>query len=112
VKIFNPDNYYEDVGGLDIRLRCPLVTTPDVNDDRSTLTPKVEKLFHICERAHSNIATRVNEEHSYDVDGKGLYKIVAGSGLPSISGRILARGSGRFSTTFSTSSAMLLRMKV
>jgi hypothetical protein len=80
VAAFDPNNYYEDVGNQNIRLKCHLVTTLGVNDDRSTLTPKVNTLLRICTRAHSNIATRVNEEHIYDVDGRGLYKIAAGSG--------------------------------
>jgi len=77
---FDLDKYYEGVGTQNVKLRCPLVTTISVNDDRTTLIPKVEKLLHICARARNNIATRVNEEHIYDLDGKGLHKIVAGSG--------------------------------
>ena len=77
---FDANNYYEDVGDGKIRLKCHLVTTLGVTDDRSTLTSEVNTLLRICTRAHSNIATRVNEEHIYDVDGKGLCKIVAGSG--------------------------------
>jgi hypothetical protein len=77
---FDPNNYYEGVGTQDVRLRCPLVTTLGVNDDRSTLASKVSRMLGICVRAQSNIATRVNEEHIYNVDGSGLYKIVAGAG--------------------------------
>jgi hypothetical protein len=77
---FDPNKFYENDGNQNIRMKCHLVTTLSVHDDRSTLTPKVKELLAICTRAHSNVATRVNEEHIYDVDGKGLYKIVAGSG--------------------------------
>jgi hypothetical protein len=80
VEEFDPNSYYEGGTASKVRLRCPLVTTLSVNDDRSTLAPKVDSILRICMRAHTNIATRVNEEHIYDVDGKGVYKIVAGSG--------------------------------
>ncbi len=77
---FDPDSYFEDVGPQEIRLRCPMVVTLSIDDDRSTLAPKVDALLHICNRAHSNIATRVSEEHIYDVDGKGRYRIMPGVG--------------------------------
>ncbi len=77
---FDPNNYYEGMGSQDARLRCPLVTTIGVNDDRSTVASKATKMLDICVRAHSNIATRVNEEHIYNLDGTGLHKIVAGAG--------------------------------
>jgi hypothetical protein len=80
VDVFDPDNYYEVDSNRDVRLKCHLVATLGVNDDRTTLTPKVNALLGICMRAHGNIATRVNEEHIYDINGKGLYKIVAGPG--------------------------------
>jgi len=80
VSELDPNNYYEGVGTKDIRLLCPLVATFGVHDDRPMLTPKVQTMLRICVRTHGNIATRVNEEHIYDVDGKGLYKIVAGPG--------------------------------
>ncbi|MGB2603959.1 MAG: hypothetical protein WBC78_10205 [Candidatus Sulfotelmatobacter sp.] len=80
VASFDPNKYYDGVGTEDIGLRCPLVTTLSVSDDRATLKPKVDALLRICARTHSNIATRVNEEHIYDVDGTGLHKIVAGPG--------------------------------
>jgi hypothetical protein len=77
---FDPDNYYDRVGPLDIRLRCPMVLTFKIDDDQSTLAPKVQALLGICTRAYSNISTRVSEEHIYDVDGTGRYRIMAGSG--------------------------------
>jgi len=77
---FDPDSYFEDVGHQEFRLRCPMVVTLSVDDDQSTLAPKVDALLGICSRARSNIATRVSEEHIYDVDGKGRYRIMAGSG--------------------------------
>jgi hypothetical protein len=77
---FDPDSYFEEVGHQEFRLRCPMVVTLSIDDDRSTLAPKVDDLLRICTRAHNNIATRVNEEHIYDVDGKGRYRIMAGSG--------------------------------
>jgi hypothetical protein len=77
---FDPDRYFEDVGPKEYRLRCPLVVTLSIDDDRSTLASKVDALLRICSRTHSNIATRVNEEHIYDVDGNGRYRIMAGSG--------------------------------
>ncbi len=80
VSAFDSTKYYEDDGNRKIRMKCHLVATVSVHDDRAALTPKVNTLLAICMRAHSNIATRVNEEHIYDIDGKGLYKIVAGSG--------------------------------
>lgn len=46
----------------------------------SKLAPRVADLHKICTRAHSNIAARFNEEHIYDVDGKGLFQMVAGPG--------------------------------
>jgi hypothetical protein len=72
--------YFETLGEKQFRLWCPLAVTVAVDDDRSTLAAKVETLLGICGRAQSNIATRVNEEHIYDVDGKGQYRIMAGSG--------------------------------
>jgi len=80
VDAFDPDKYLDGSGIADARMRCHLVATLSVKDDRSTLAPKVEELIRICVRARNNIATRVNEEHIYDLDGKGLHKIVAGSG--------------------------------
>jgi hypothetical protein len=77
----DPNNYYERVGGgKEIRLKCPLVATLGIDDDRSMLVSKVNVLLRICSRTHSNIATRVNEEHIYKVDEKGNYRIVAGPG--------------------------------
>jgi len=77
---FDPDNYFEDLGRQEFRLRCPMIVTLSIDDDRSMLAPKVDALLRICSRARNNIATRVNEEHIYDVDGKGRYRIMAGSG--------------------------------
>ena len=77
---FDPNSYYQLAGPLEIRLRCPMVLTLSIDDDRSTLAPKVDALLRICTRANSNIASRVSEEHIYDVDGSGRYQIVAGSG--------------------------------
>ena len=77
---FDADNYFDRVGPRNIRLRCPLIVTLSTDDDRSTLTPKVEVLHTICTRTQSNIATRLNEEHIYDLDGKGRVRIVAGIG--------------------------------
>jgi hypothetical protein len=77
---FNPDSYFEEVAALEIQLRCPLIVTLASDDDRSALAPKVEALLGVCRRAHANISTRVTEEHIYDVDGKGRYRIMAGSG--------------------------------
>jgi len=76
---FDPNQYYERLGN-NLRLRCPLATTLTIEEDRSTLEAKVEALLNICTRAHRNIATRLNEEHIYDLDGEGNLKIVAGSG--------------------------------
>lgn len=78
--VFDPDNYFEVVGNQQVRLRCPMVVTLTTDDDQSTLAPKVDTLLSVCSRARSNIATRVSEEHIYDVDGKGRYRIMAGSG--------------------------------
>lgn len=77
---FDPDAYFEEVRPKEVRLRCPLVTTLNMDDDRSRLAPKVDALLAICSRARYNIATRVSEEHIYDVDGRGRYRIMAGSG--------------------------------
>jgi hypothetical protein len=77
---FDSDNYYDRVGPEEIRLRCPMVLTLSIDDDRSTLSPKVDTLLRICTRAYGNLATRVSEEHIYDVDGSGRYRIMAGSG--------------------------------
>jgi hypothetical protein len=77
---FDPNNYYERKGTQELRLRCPLVTTIGVDDDRPAIAKSVYTLLRICKRARANIATRLNEEHIYDVDGFGLHKIVAGSG--------------------------------
>lgn len=44
------------------------------------LTTKVGALLDVCPRTYGNIATRLGEEHIYDLDGKGNFKIVAGSG--------------------------------
>jgi hypothetical protein len=77
---FDPDRYFEDVRARQFRLRCPMVATFGVDDDRSTLAPKVHTLLRICGRVQRNIATRLSEEHIYDVDGDGLYRIMAGSG--------------------------------
>lgn len=79
VDAFNADNYLDGSGATDARLKCHLVSTLSVNDDRSTLRPKVEDLIRICARACNNIAARVKEEHVYDLDGKHQ-KMVAGSG--------------------------------
>jgi hypothetical protein len=77
---FDHDNYYEGRGTQEVKLRCPLVTTIGVDDDRLAIAKAVYTLLRICKRARGNIATRLNEEHIYDVDGFGLHKIVAGSG--------------------------------
>src|SRR5713101_4280370 len=77
---FDPEKYYERFRGKRIRLRCPLVAAFSVEDDRSMLTTKVRALLDVCTRTHRNIATRLGEEHIYDLDGKGNLKIVAGSG--------------------------------
>ncbi len=77
---FDPNDYCEVVGLKEFRLRCPLVVALSVDDDRPMLAPKVEALVRICTRAHGNIATRVSEEHIYDLDGTGRYQILAGSG--------------------------------
>jgi hypothetical protein len=80
VEEFDFNNYYEGRGTQEIRLRCPLVTTIGVDDDRPAIAKSVYTLLRICKRARANIATRLNEEHIYDVDGFGLHKIIAGSG--------------------------------
>lgn len=77
---FDPNNYYEGKGTQEIRLRCPQVTTIGVDDDRPAIAKSVYTLLRICKRARGNIATRLNEEHIYDVNGFGLHKIIAGSG--------------------------------
>lgn len=77
---FDPDNYFEDVGPGEIRLRCPMIIALSIDDDRATLSPKVDALLRICNRARGNISARASEEHIYDVDGEGHYRIVAGSG--------------------------------
>jgi hypothetical protein len=77
---FDPIRYYERTGPGEVQLYCPLVATLGVDDDRPTLAPKVDALLDICTRARGNIATRVSEEHIYDVDGRGNLRIVAGSG--------------------------------
>jgi hypothetical protein len=77
---FDPDKYFEEVGPKEFRLRCPMVVTLSIDDDRSTLAPKIDVLLRICSRARNNIAARVSEEHIYDVDGTGRYRIMAGSG--------------------------------
>jgi len=71
---------YDDLRqkGEGIRLNCPLVATFSTADERSMLVDKVAALHKICTRAHSNIASRANEEHIYDTDGKGSFQIVAG----------------------------------
>jgi hypothetical protein len=80
---FDRDKQYE-VGGskgiLDVRLKCPLVATLRVADDRRTLNSTVSTLLQICSRAHANISTRRLEEHVFNLDGNGRYQIVAGSG--------------------------------
>ena len=77
---FDPEKYCEHLGNKRVRLRCPLVTTFSAEDERSMLTTKVKALLEVCTRTHGNIATRLGEEHIYDLDGKGNFKIVAGSG--------------------------------
>lgn len=77
---FDPEKYCERFGDKGIRLRCPLITTLSAEDDRSMLTTKVGALLDVCTRTLGNIATRLGEEHIYDLDGKGNLKIVAGSG--------------------------------
>jgi hypothetical protein len=79
VEVLDPDNYLDGSNATDARLKCHLVSTLSVNDDRATLQPKIENLIRICARARNNIATRVNEEHVYDIDGIHQ-KIIAGSG--------------------------------
>ena len=76
----DPNSYWERVGAAGVRLRCPRVVTFSVDDDRPMLKPKVDTLLRICTRAHGNIATRVSEEHIYEIDEKGNCRIVAGSG--------------------------------
>jgi hypothetical protein len=77
---FDPSRYHERKGPGNVQLYCPLVATLGVDDDRSMLAPKVDALLSICTRARGNIATRVSEEHIYDVDGRGNLRIVAGPG--------------------------------
>lgn len=77
---FDSNAYFEEVRPKEIRLRCPMVVTLSVVDDRSALSTKVDALLAICSRARYNIATRVSEEHIYDVDGKGQHRIIAGLG--------------------------------
>jgi hypothetical protein len=77
---FDPNNYFEDLGPKHVRLRCPMVVTLHIDDNASALAPTVDALLSICSRTHRNIAARVSEEHIYDVDGKGRYRIMAGSG--------------------------------
>jgi len=75
-------NYVERSGpdSLFVRLRCPQVAEFRVNEDRLSLNAKVEALHRICERTQYNIAARRNEEHIYDIDGKGDIQILAGQG--------------------------------
>jgi hypothetical protein len=75
---FDPDLYCDGVDGA-FRLRCPLVVTLSIIDDRPTLEAKVAVLLSICTRTLSNIAARVSEEHIYN-DGRGHYRIIAGPG--------------------------------
>lgn len=80
---FDPNRYLERAASGEVQLRCPLVVTLLVDDDRSTLAPKVDILIRICGRAQRNIATRLSEEHIYlvgEVGGKGNYRILAGPG--------------------------------
>jgi hypothetical protein len=74
------DNYYEFLGPKRVRLFCPLVAAFSADEDRAAVAPKAAALQRICTRARGNIASRVSEEHIYEVDGGGLYKIVAGPG--------------------------------
>lgn len=71
---FDPNNYFEG-GAQNAKLRCPLVVTLTVNDDRPTITQNVDRMQTICERARSNLATRANEEHIYKMDASDLRKI-------------------------------------
>ncbi|HXY00009.1 MAG TPA: hypothetical protein VEI54_03750 [Candidatus Limnocylindrales bacterium] len=78
---FNQNNYFERTGTPnDVRLKCPLVAEFSVDDDRSAIAAKVNVLLRICTRTLSNIATRVNEEHIYQVNDQGEFRIVAGPG--------------------------------
>lgn len=77
---FHQNAYYEATQPDGFTLKCPLVATLTVDDDRSSLRPKVDKLLKTCTRAHGNIATRVSEEHIYKLSENGDFKIVAGSG--------------------------------
>lgn len=80
---FDPNRYKETKPSGVVQLRCPLVVTIGVNDDRSAIVPKVRTMLRICSRAQRNIATRVSEEHIYRVQGVGgtdTYRILAGVG--------------------------------
>lgn len=77
---FSANRWYEEVGVKAIRLLCPHVSTLSADDAPETFAATVGTLLHICSRAHANIASRVSEEHIYDVDGKGTYHMMAGSG--------------------------------
>jgi hypothetical protein len=79
----NIDNYIDCVEADFFRLRCPEVTEFRVDEGRAALTTKVAMLLEICTRAQGNIATRLQEEHIYDFDGKGAIQILAGPGSAS-----------------------------
>jgi hypothetical protein len=76
---FDKSHYFDQLEPGNIRLRCPLVVTLSTEDDRSALAPNVAALHAICTRARSNIATRLSEEHIYDLGGGG-FQILAGRG--------------------------------
>jgi hypothetical protein len=77
---FDPDAYCEVVAPNSFRLFCPSVTTIRATDDRSALDAHVETLLALCKRTLANIATRIRDEHIYDVDGTGRLRIMAGPG--------------------------------
>jgi len=79
VQQVNPNSFYDRPTDASARLHCPFVTSIGVSDDRASLASKVEILLGRCTRARNNIATRINQEHIYDIDGETA-TIVAGIG--------------------------------
>lgn len=74
------EEYCRRVRPKALELRCPLVITLTASDDRAALTPKIDTLLKVCTRARANIATRISQEHLYEVDDTGSPHVLTGTG--------------------------------
>jgi hypothetical protein len=74
------EDYCRRVEPKGFELACPHVVTFGTVDDRATMTPKVDSLLKVCARGRANIATRINQEHLYEIDDVGSLQLLAGPG--------------------------------